>query len=201
MSYILDRMCLLRPPGSPQHLACRRLRAIEALKEGHLPVEVARMVDCDRPSVRHWNAAFRKGGDEGIKARPSPGRPSRLDGKDKRRLEEALLKGAKAAGFPTGLWTCPRVAQFILDRLRLRYNVDPIDRLLHALGWSPQKPQRRAVERDEDQIRRWVKEEWPRAKKRRAAEGHAGVHRRVRLPHGAACPAHLGAQRVDAAVV
>jgi len=155
----------MRPPGSPQDLERRRLRAIELLKEDHPQVEVARIVGCDRRSVRRWNAAFRKGGGEGIKARPTPGRPPRLDEKAKRRLEKALLKGAEAAGFETDLWTCPRVAQLIQDRFGLRYHVDHIGRLLHALGWSLQKPQRRAVERDEDEIRRWVKEEWPRVKK------------------------------------
>ena len=165
MSYPVGRRCPMRPPGSPQDLERRRLRAIELLKEDHPPVEVAHIVGCDRRSVRRWNAAFRKGGGEGIKARPTPGRPSRLDEKARWRLEKALLKGAKAAGFPTDLWTCPRVAQLIKDRFGPRYHVDHIGRLLHALGWSPQKPQRRAVERDEDEIRRWVKEEWPRVKK------------------------------------
>ena len=155
----------MRPPGSPQELERRRLRAIELLREDHAPVEVARIVGCDRRSVRRWSAAFRKGGGEGIKARPTRGRPPRLDEKARGRPERALLKGAKAAGFETDLWTCPRVAQLIQDRFGLRYHVDHIGRLLHALGRSPQKPQRRAVERDEDEIRRWVKEEWPRVKK------------------------------------
>ena len=155
----------MRPPGSPQDLERRRLRAIDLLKQGHLPVEVARIVGCDRRSVRRWNATFRKSGDGGLKARPTPGRPSGLDVKTRRRLEKALLRGAKSAGFPTDLWTCPRVAQLIHDRFGIRYHVDHIGRLLHALGWSPQKPQRRAVERDEDEIRRWIKEEWPRVKK------------------------------------
>jgi transposase len=57
------------------------------------------------------------------------------------------------------------VVRLIHDRFGIRYHVDHIGRLLHALGWSPQKPQRRAVERDESEIRRWVKEEWPRVKK------------------------------------
>ncbi|MDA8179248.1 MAG: IS630 family transposase [Deltaproteobacteria bacterium] len=155
----------MRPAGSPQDLERRRLRAIELLKEDLPPVDVARIVGCDRRSVRRWNAAFQKGGGKAIKARPAPGRPPRLADKDKRRLEQALLKGPKAAGFSTDLWTCPRVAQLIFDRFGLRYHVDHIGRLLHALGWSPQKPQRRAVERNEDEIRRWVKEEWPRVKK------------------------------------
>lgn len=155
----------MRPPGSPQDLERRRLRAIELLKQDVPPVDVARIIGCDRRSVRRWNAAFRRRGDQGIKARPTPGRPPRLDDNAKRGLEKALLKGAMAAGFDTDMWTCPRVAQLIFDRFGLRYHVDHVCRLLHVLGWSPQKPQRRAVERDEGEIRRWVKEEWPRGKK------------------------------------
>lgn len=155
----------MRPFGSPQELERRRLRAIDLLTQGHPPVEVAQMVGCDRRSVRRWNATFRKKGDDGLKSRPVTGRPCGLDEKARRRLEKDLLRGAKAAGFPTDLWTCPRVVRLIQDRFGIRYHVDHIGRLLHALGWSPQKPQRRAVERDESEIRRWVKEEWPRVKK------------------------------------
>ena len=82
------------------------------------------------------------------------------------RLERALVRGAQVAGFPTDLWTCPRVAQLIAQRFRIRYHVDHIGRLLHALGWSPQKPARRAVERDEEAIRGWVKQTWPTLKKK-----------------------------------
>src|SRR3989304_10133057 len=99
----------MRPPGSPQGLERRRLRAIEMLREDHAPVEVTRIVGCDRRSVRRWSAALRKGGGEGIKARPTRGRPPRLDEKARRRLERARLTAAKGAGFETDLWTCPRV--------------------------------------------------------------------------------------------
>jgi transposase len=83
----------------------------------------------------------------------------------KRRLERLLLKGARGCGFPTELWTCARVAQLIRDRLGVDYHVDHIGRLLRALGWSPQKPARRALERDEAAIAGWIQEDWPRIKK------------------------------------
>lgn len=156
----------MRPPGGAQELERRRRRAVQLLQQGELPVEVARAVGCDRRSVRRWSAAFRKNGASALKARAAPGRPPRLDAKAKRVLEEALLRGAVAAGFPTDLWTCPRVAQLIEERFGVTYHVDHIGRLLHGLGWSPQKPQRRAIERDEEEIRRWVKHEWPRIKKK-----------------------------------
>lgn len=161
----------MRPTGSPEELQRRRERAIALLKEGIAPVDVANRVGVDRRSVRRWKAAFRGEGAAGIAAKPAPGRPCALKEKHKRRLEQLLLKGARACDFPTDLWTCARVAQVIRDRFGVDYHVDHIGRLLHALGWSPQKPTRRAIERDEAAIARWIKEDWPRVKKTPHAEG------------------------------
>lgn len=156
----------MRPQGSPKELERRRHRAIELLGQGYQPVDVARMVGADRRSVRRWKASYHKTGEKGIHAKPASGRPTKLDQRDLRKLEKTLLKGSKVAGFPTDLWTCPRVAQLIHALFGVRYHVDHIGRLLHALGWSPQKPERRAVERDEEGIKHWVKVEWPRLKKK-----------------------------------
>ena len=156
----------MRPKGSPEELERRRLRAIALLKQHYQPVDVASMVGVDRRSVRRWKAAYFKDGDKAIKAKPA-GRPQKLNETAKEELERKLLKGAKAAGFPTDLWTCPRVAQLIRTEFGVRYHVDHIGRLLRSLGWSPQKPQRRALERDEKEIQRWIKHEWPRIKKKR----------------------------------
>lgn len=156
----------MRPRGNPEELEWRRLRAIELLKGGHEPVEVARMVGVDRRSVRRWNAAYRIGSNKALKAKPPPGRPPKLNTQQKKQLTGALLKGANAAGFPTDLWTCPRVAEMITQRFGVQYHVDHIGRLLRSLGFTPQKPQRRAMERNEQEIQRWVKKEWPRIKKK-----------------------------------
>jgi transposase len=155
----------MRPLGKPSALERRRRRAIELLEQGFQPVEVASQLGVDRRSVRRWNAAYQKGGEAAIRARPAPGRPSALDDKAKARLERLLLKGAKAAGYPTDLWTCPRVAEVIAEQFGVEYHVDHIGRLLHGMGWSPQKPTRRAVERDEVAIKQWVKTDWARVKK------------------------------------
>lgn len=156
----------MRPQGSPEVLQERRFRAISLLEKGYPPVEVARMVGVDRRSVRRWKAAKRKGGISLLKAKPSPGRPSRLKPKQKQELRQIILKGAVGYGFPTDLWTCPRVAQVLLSRFKVDYHVDHLSRLLHALGFSPQKPERRAIERNEKAIRRWIKVDWPAIKKK-----------------------------------
>ncbi|MCZ7564501.1 MAG: IS630 family transposase [Burkholderiales bacterium] len=155
----------MRPTGSPEELERRRLRALALLDEGLLPSEVARRVGVDRRSVRRWKAAARKHGEAAVRARAAPGRPPKLKAHQKRRLEALLLKGPLATGFDTDLWTCPRVTELIKERFGISYHVDHVGRLLHDLGWSPQKPARRALERDEREIRRWVREDWPRVKK------------------------------------
>lgn len=156
----------MRPSGSPETLEKRRKRAIELLKQGLMPVEVAARVGVDRRSVRRWKAAYRARGDKGIELKAAPGRPPKLGSRQKKRLERVLLKGAKAAGFATDLWTCPRIAELIKDRFGVSYHVDHVCRLLHNMGWSPQRPARVAVERDESRIAQWIREDWPRAKKK-----------------------------------
>jgi len=155
----------MRPTGSGEALERRRLRALALLKSGFMPVEVARQVGVDRRSVRRWKAAARTGGEQALRAQPTPGRPPKLSARERERLERWLLKGAQASGFGTDLWTCPRVAELIERRLHVRYHVNHIGRLLRGLGWSPQKPARRALERDEAAIRQWRKVDWPRVKK------------------------------------
>lgn len=182
----------MRPSGSPKILEQRRFRAIALFKEGLQPVEIAKKLKVDRRSVRRWKAIFLKIGLSGIKFKPAPGRPARLDAQAKAQLEEHLFRGAKAAGFPTDLWTCPRVAQLIFSLFGIRYHVDHIGRLLHSLGWTPQKPQRRAVERNEREIQRWIKEEWPRVKKSLPPESFLSLLGRNRVLDGASGPAKLG---------
>src|SRR6266496_2805863 len=131
MSYTWGRRCAMRPTGSPEELERRGLRALELLKQGLLPSEVARRVDVDRRSVRRWKSAARQAGAAALRAKPASGRPLKL----------------------------------VERRFGVSYHVDSIGRLLHQLGWSAQKPARRALERDERQIRRWVRQEWPRVKK------------------------------------
>lgn len=155
----------MRPEGSPAELERRRLRAVALLKEGFQPVEVARRLGVDRRSVRRWRAAHDAEGRKGVAARSASGRPPKLSAKDRARLERDLVKGAKASGFPTDLWTCPRVAQLIRRRYGVRYHVDHVCRLLRSMDWSPQKPERRARERDEEAIRGWIKTTWSRVKK------------------------------------
>lgn len=70
-----------------------------------------------------------------------------------------------ACGYPTALWTCPRIAELIRRQFKVRYHAAHVSRLLRALGFSPQRPERQARERDEAAILGWVREVWPRVKR------------------------------------
>jgi len=166
----------MRPSGDPTIFEKRRRKAIALLREGLRPVDVARRLGVDRRSVRRWKAAFQRRGDTALRSRPNMGRPRRLTDRLLARLELLLIKGALACGFPTDLWTCPRIALLIRKRFGVHYHVDYIPVLMRSLGWSPQKPERRSVERDEKRIRTWVKVDWPEIKKNRSPERLPGLH-------------------------
>ena len=165
MSYSLG----MRPFGSPAQLEDRRLHAVSLLEKGFQPVDIARKLKVDRRSVRRWKASFLKAGKGAIKAKPASGRPPRLDIRGKRKLERELMGGAQRAGYPTDLWTCPRIADLLRQKFRVVYHVHHIPRLLRSLGWTPQKPEKRARERDEKAVQKWIKEDWSRIKKKPAA--------------------------------
>jgi transposase len=135
------------------------------LKSGLSLNEVARRVKCVASSVMRWRDAWRRRGAESLKVRSSPGRPAKLNASQRRRLVTLLLKGPVTHGYHTNLWTTARIAELIAREFGVRYHRDHVGRLMHSLGWSHQKPEIRAVERDEKAIARWKREDWPRVKK------------------------------------
>jgi transposase len=154
-----------RPQGSAEVLEARRRRALALLDEGRSLQEVGRLLDCAASSVMRWRNARRRRGSRALKVRASPGRPPRLTARDHRRLLRLLLKGAMAHGFPTDLWTTARVAEVIEGEFGVVYHPDHVGRLLRNLGWSHQKPERRAVERQDKAIEAWKRKDWKRVKK------------------------------------
>lgn len=155
----------MRPFGSAQALEARRRRALTLLDGGRSLTEVARKVGCHPSAVMRWRNAVRRGGPGALRAKPVPGRPPRLRRRQFDRLVRLLLKGPIARGYSTDIWTTKRIADLIAEEFGVRYHRDHVGRLLHRLKWSCQKPDRRALERDEERIERWKREEWARIKK------------------------------------
>lgn len=155
----------MRPRGSPKLLEARRRRVVAFLKQKLSLHEIARRIGCHASSVLRWRNALQSGGQDALKAKPAAGRPPRLTTRQKARLVCLLAQGALAHGYRTELWTTQRIAELIERRLGVSYHRNHVGKLLHQLGWSHQKPDRRALERDETAIAEWKGSVWPQVKK------------------------------------
>lgn len=155
----------MRTQGSAAELEAKRRIAGELLLQGKPVAEVARLVKASWSSVKRWKVAVERGGLDAVAAKPHPGKPCRLSARQKQQLVRILIQGPLKSGYATDLWTCPRVAEVIERRFDVRYHVDHVWRLLSGLGWTCQKPEQRARERDQAAIARWRARDWPRIKK------------------------------------
>jgi transposase len=149
--------------------ARRRVRAARLLQDGKKPAEVAALVGAPRQTVYRWLGVLQSEGIDALRDMSKGGRPARLDGEQLAQVQVALLEGPTAHGFGTPLWTIKRVRLLIERKFGVRYSPVHVWRLLGQLGFSNQKPERRALERDEAAIEQWKKATWPRLKKKPSA--------------------------------
>jgi transposase len=143
----------------------RRKRAAQLFRQGKSQAEVARELEVSRQSVSRWHANWLSGGTTALRGAGRAGRLPQLDQADLRHVERQLAKGPLVNGYPTDMWTLQRVAEVIETETGVTYHPGHVWRILHQLGWSRQRPARRAVERNDEAIAAWVKNDWPRVKK------------------------------------
>jgi transposase len=120
-----------------------------------------------RQTVSRWYRSWEAGGQAALKGTGRTGRNRELSQAQLSELEELLLGGPENAGYSTNLWTLKSIAQVIWNLFRVRYHPGHAWKLLAELGWSCQRPESRARERNERAIRRWLRHRWPAIKKRR----------------------------------
>jgi transposase len=151
-------------------LEWRRFRALHLKQQGWARQDIAEALGVTSRSVGRWFARARDGGPESLCAHPSPGPPPKLSAGQKRLIPEFLWHGAEAYGFRGEVWTCARIAQVIEEEFGVRYHKGHVGKLLRELRWTPQLPIRRALQRDEEAIRRWRDEVWPELRRRARRE-------------------------------
>jgi transposase len=142
----------------------RRLQGAQLLKASKLSqAEIARQLGVSRTAVMRWAQQLAAG--QSLRRRVAPGRPPKLTRAQQRTLPRLLKRGARAAGFPTERWTLGRIQHLIEREFGVTYHAHSLSDVLAGWGWSLQQPLARAQERDEEVIRAWLAQDWPRIKK------------------------------------
>jgi len=154
-----------------KELERRRLLGAQLLRQGVPQAEVARRVDVHRQSVSRWAEQLQRGGRQALKTAGRTGRKPRLGPAELKRIVRGLERGPKALGYETALWTAGRVADLIESECGMKFSAVQAWRILRQLGWTPQRPAGRALERDEEKIRRWKQQRWPGIKKKPKKKG------------------------------
>lgn len=147
-----------------EYLQAARLQAIELFPIESCNSEIARQVGVARSTIVRWRHQWEKHGAAGLSL-SKRGAKSRLTDEQWQEITQLLLLGPKECGYDTELWTLPRIADLIRKTTGVSYNPGYVWELLRNLGWSCQKPQTLAKERDEEAVQRWIREDWPMIKR------------------------------------
>jgi transposase len=146
----------------------RRVQAGRLLLRGKGCAEVAQAVGVARQTVYTWKAVLEEDGLDALRSMGGRGRPAQLDARQLEQLRRNLLASPTAHGFGTELWTLKRVRTLIERLFGVSYSQVHVWRLLGELGFSNQKPARRALERNEDAVQQFKNKTWPALKKKPA---------------------------------
>jgi transposase len=148
------------------------MRAADLFSRGESQADVARALGVSAEAVSQWYQLWSAGGRAALAGAGRAGRRRRVSDEQLAEVVAALKQGPRANGFATDLWTLARVADVIEAITGVRYGQTQTWEILRKrLGWTRQRPARRALERDDEAIATWVETEWPRIKGRPAAGG------------------------------
>jgi transposase len=170
----------VRPRRDFAALRRRRMRAADLFRRGKRQAEVARELGVSAETASEWHRRWSEGGRAALAGAGRAGRRRRLSDAQLVEVERALLEGPRGNGFDTDLWTLARLGEVIERTTGVRFSQTQTWEIMRRrLGWTRQRPARRALERDDDAIASWIKHDWPRLKKVPAA-GEPGSSSRTR---------------------
>ena len=147
-------------------MEARRRLAVQRVHEGWKRADVAAFLGVHPETVAEWVRAHTAGGDAALAAKPHPGRKPFLTPGQEKQVLGWLADKPTAHGFRTDLWTARRVAELIRRRFGVEYHPHYLREWLTKRNHTPQKPARRARQRNDEAVDRWLKTDWPRIKKR-----------------------------------
>jgi transposase len=157
-------------PSSHDWREWRRLRAWQLSHQGWGVRAIAEALGASPAAVSNWLARARRSGPEALLARPRSGGPAKLTPDQVRLIADFLWHGPEAYGFRDEVWTCHRVAQVLKEEFGVSYSKGHVSRILKGMGWTPQVPITRALQRDDAAIECWQREVWPRLQRQAGRE-------------------------------
>lgn len=156
----------IKPKLTAAEKEARRRLAVEKVLGGRSQADVADFLGVHPVTVAKWMAKYRAAGADALTARPVPGRPRFLTPEQEAEVRGWLLRRPSEFGFRTDLWTAGRVAQLIRAKFGVEYHPNYLREWLSKRGYSPQKPVRRARQRNPEAIGRWLANDYPAGQKK-----------------------------------
>jgi transposase len=170
-------------------LEALRIRAVGLVQKGESPEVVGKALGLNRTTIYDWLALYRRGGWDALKAKPVPGRPPKLSGKQMQWIYDTVTqKNPLQLQFEYALWTREMIAAVIKSKFKIKLSAASVGRLLAQMGITCQKPLHQAIERNEALVQKWLKTEYPKIKKMaqiQGAEIYFGDAAHIRSDHHA----------------
>ena len=162
-----------------KELKKRRMRAAGMFDSGKSQAYVVSKLEVSRQSASRWYHAWKERGRKGLIGAERAGRKPRLNREQIQAVERALRRGPLAHGYPTDLWTLARLSAVIEKLTGVHYHPGHVWKVMDKIGWSLQRPAKRARERNKKAIALWMATVWPSVKKKRSA-GRLGSSSRTK---------------------
>lgn len=143
----------------------KRLKTIWMYLSGQTPNIICTTLDVSRRSIFYWVERCKRDGIEGLREGKHTGRPTNLSPQELEKLAEIIDSGPIAYGFPSGIWTCPRIGYVIQEEFGISYHEHHISKLLHLLGFSVQRPTKALAKADPKWQQKWIRHTYPTLKK------------------------------------
>ncbi|MCU7815021.1 MAG: IS630 family transposase [Candidatus Thiodiazotropha sp. (ex Rostrolucina anterorostrata)] len=152
---------------STEEQALIRRMAVQRVFEGESPTKVIRSYGLSDRAIYPWIRKAKTEGLDSLSPLPKTGRARSLTEEQELEVARWVVTGdPRQYGFDFGLWTRQIITNLIQSRLGIELSINSVGRLLHRQGITPQKPLRRAYERDDDSVKQWIKKTYPVIKKR-----------------------------------
>lgn len=146
--------------------------AVQRYQEGESANRIAKSLGVSAVSVHRWAKAAKEDGLESLAPKPPPGRPRKLSPNEEQMVFDWITGGdPRQLGLDFGLWTRKIIRDQIAERIGVKMSITSVGEMLHRLGLTPQKPLRRAYERNEVDVQSWINNTYPKIKKRAKRKG------------------------------